>query len=174
MLCASMFLFYKNINLPYFIDTVLLTLPYYHCGRVFYQNKLRIEKMSVHVAFSLILIPLLIAALAMYNVDYKYNIVPWYNHILSLMTIVGGYVILNKTQFKASFIEKIGNNSIFYFGLHRSFFLLFLPVLSRLNIGAYLQSLILCILTILSIYFLINCMGEKKKKCFWVTLSKYF
>lgn len=163
MLCASMFLFYKNINLPYFIDTVLLTLPYYHCGLVFYQNKLRIEKMSVHVAFSLILIPLLIAALVMYNVDYKYNIVPWYNHILSLMTIVGGYVILNKTQFKASFIEKIGKNSIFYFGLHRSFFLLFLPVLSRLSIGAYLQSFILCILTTLSIYFLINCMGEKKK-----------
>ena len=163
MLCASLFLYYKNINLPYFVDTVLLTLPYYHCGSVFYQNKCRIEKMGVHVAFSLILIPLLIAALAMYNVDYKYNIVPWYNHILSLMTIVGGYVILNKAQLKASFIEKIGKNSIFYLGLHRSFFLLFLPVLSRLSIGAYLQSFILCILTTLSIYFLINCMGEKKK-----------
>lgn len=166
-LFVSIFLFYRNIDLPYFIDTIFLTIPYYHCGRIFYMYKEKFKKINSIYLFSLILIPLIIIFIKRYNVDYKYNIVPWYNHILSLMTIIGFYLILSKANFGINFIVKIGNLSIFYFGLHRSFFLIYTPILNKLIKNIYLQSIILSIITIISIYILLRILGKRKKFLLW-------
>lgn len=97
-----------------------------------------------------------------YNVDYKYNIVPWYNHILSLMTIISIYLILYKSNVKINSITRIGELSIFYFGLHRPFFLIYIPILNKLIKNTYIQSIFLSIITIISIYVLLSLLGKKK------------
>lgn len=162
-LLISIFLFYKNINLPYFIDTIFLTIPYYHCGRIFYTYREKLKKISTINLVYFIFIPIVIIANMKYNVDYKYNIVPWYNHILSLMTIISVYLILYKTNININPIARIGEFSIFYFGLHRPFFLIYIPILNKIIENIYIQSIVLSIITIISIYVLLSLLGKKKK-----------
>lgn len=161
-LLISVFLFYNNIDLPYFIDTIFLTMPYYHCGRIFYLYRGEFKKASIINFIFLIFIPIIIIYIMRYNVDYKYNIVPWYNHILSLMTIISIYLILYKSNIKINSITRIGELSIFYFGLHRPFFLIYIPILNKLIKNTYIQSIFLSIITIISIYVLLSLLGKKK------------
>ena len=92
-LMISSLLFYMNIDFPYFIDTVLLVIPYYHLGKLFYAKRSEM-KICKRYCGIILFIPMIISVLFTYKVDYKYNIVPWYNHIIALMTICGGYFAL--------------------------------------------------------------------------------
>lgn len=167
-LLISVYLFYHKINLPYFLDTILLTLPYYHCGRIFYLHKNKFDNLNIVYLFISVLIPIIAILVLRYRVDYKYNIVPWYNHIFSMMTIISAYLLFSRIHTRVRQIMVLGQYSIYYFGLHRTFFLLFLPLLNKFEINMYVQSVILCIITILTIYLLIEALGKRKK---WLLLD---
>lgn len=160
-LMISSLLFYMNIDFPYFIDTVLLVIPYYHLGKLFYAKRSEMEICKRYYGI-ILFIPMIISLLFTYKVDYKYNIVPWYNHIIALMTICGGYFALTHVK-KISLFINIGKDSIYYFGLHRTVFLILLPFLAKLRMAPYTTSFLLCIITILFIYLILHFIGEKKK-----------
>lgn len=161
----SSFLYSYNIDLPYFIDTLLCVIPYYHCGRIFYKNKDRYLAKLRQYCYLLLLSPIMLLMFfdGEYSVDYKYNIVPWYNHIVAIMTIVGGYVFMCKFKKLPNFILNIGRMSIFYFGLHRTIFLWLLPILNKTHLNVYIQSIVLWLMTILILSIILILFGNKKK-----------
>ena len=160
-LMISSLLFYMNIDFTYFIDTVLLVIPYFHLGKLFYAKRSEM-KICKRYCWIILFIPMIISVLFSYKVDYKYNIVPWYNHIIALMTICSGYFALTHVK-KMSLFINIGKDSIYYFGLHRTVFLILLPFLAKLRMAPYATSLLLCIITILFIYLILHFIGDKKK-----------
>lgn len=133
----------KNINLPYFIDTVLSVMIYFHIGYCFHNYK--IDQKNVGYKWGLALFAAFVAFCLIINpeTDLKYNRFEWYMLPLAIMAILSLFYIFKDykkiTEIKIfRFLYRIlmafGIESIILLGLHRHFYYLWPSIYTRLSL----------------------------------------
>lgn len=134
----------NDIDLPYFIDTVMSTLIYYHLGFCFTRNKWYDIKISPIFSLCLLIIAIVFVVLFPSYVDLKSNCFPLYLLLLSMVFIVSIYYLINAScnlSNQKLHWNKIliwcGTNSLALLGLHQLFVDTFRIVRNKLHLVNY-------------------------------------
>ena len=155
LFCIGCYCSLESYDIPCFIDTFCTLMAYFYIGNVSYPTILKMRySVGYKIIALLIILPVIIVMLCDIQVDYKYNVVPIYNHLLGIFTIMGLYFLFCKVN-KHSFLERISKDSIIYFGFHRVIFAFLLPILIKLSFTGIALSITLWTLTTLLIYFVV-------------------
>lgn len=135
----------NNIDLPYFIDTTMSTLIYYHLGFCFMRNKWYDMKVSPIYSLFLLIIAIVFVVLFPSYVDLKSNSFPLHLLLLSMVFIMSFYWFINSyfnsRKLKLIPLDKIliwcGTNSLALLGLHMLFADIFWIVRNKLHLVEY-------------------------------------
>lgn len=158
-----------HVNIPFFIDTTLSVILYYNIGNnmALILNCFYVKFQNRHTCIIAFLVFILCIVCSIYllpDIDFKYNLYPWWAPFLSLPIIISLLFIckflstLNLSFIKA-FILKCGFFSLSILGFHRIFQDVFFILLGKIGINwgyphTFLFVLIAIPLILLVSYFL--------------------
>lgn len=151
----------NNIDLPYFIDTTMSTLIYYHLGFCFMRNKWYGMKVSPIYSLFLLIIAIVFIVLFPSYVDLKSNNFPLHLLLLSIVFIMNFYWFINSyfnsRKLKLIPLDKIliwcGINSLALLGLHILFVDTFWIVRNKLHLVNYSWTILEFALIVAICYF---------------------
>lgn len=146
-------LYDKNIDLPYFLDTVLSVLIYFHLGYLFKNSKFLNRDISLLAILSIILLFVISIQLSP-EVDLKSNRFPVYLLPLSLSIVISFYYVfiflMDKCNLK--FLKVLGTESLVLMGLHPAIFEISTIVQSKYFNNSYWVGISIVIVSILLIH----------------------
>ena len=132
----------NHITLPFFLDSAISCLIYYHFGYCFYKYNLYKIRLALRWTILLGFLYILTVALLHPHVDLKYNTFPFYLIILSSMAIIVLYqfsLFLSKeSNVISAFLIKCGNCSLTMLGLHRPVWLFVYPICLKFEFNEYM------------------------------------
>ncbi len=167
----------RGINLPYFIDTAFSIGIYYHLGFLFKETKY--YNIKIPFPFVMLSFACLLGAIFFFkpNIELKYNIYPFYTALLStlfittlyyLIKFILGYSNRGISLFSKVF-QKLGQDSLIIFGLHRPLFELSYVIQSQVIINQKVFAL----LQILGTIIVIECLSPILYKYVPYLVGKY-
>lgn len=136
----------NEINFPFFIDSAMSMLIFYHIGFLFR----RVMHVKISVWYSLGLLLLYTFIVWKYNphVDIKDNTYPIYIVLLSLMPVYALYQIFFRVH--SRFICFLGFASLVIMGLHHPIYdVVMFPLINRLQFPQFIEITIVIILTLI-------------------------
>lgn len=147
--------------MPYFIDTTMSTLIYYHLGFCFMRNKWYRMKVSPIYSLFLLIIAIVFIVLFPSYVDLKSNNFPLHLLLLSMVFIMNFYWFINSyfnsRKLKLIPLDKIliwcGINSLALLGLHILFVDTFWIVRNKLHLVNYSWTILEFALIVAICYF---------------------
>lgn len=151
----------NDIDLPYFIDTTMSTLIYYHLGFCFMRNKWNDIKVSPIYSLFLLIIAIVFVVLFPSYVDLRSNCFPLHLLLLSMVFIMSFYWFVNSyfnsRNAKLILLDKIliwcGTNSLALLGLHMLFVDTFWIVRNKLHLVDYSWTILEFALIVAICYF---------------------
>lgn len=142
------------IRLPFFIDTAIGMLIYYHLGRLFFASGVYEKTMKwPWIALMATIFVSLVAILHPY-VEIKDCIYPFYHVLLAMLGILALYQICIKIRngsMLSKWLARCGNASLSLLGLHRPLWLFVYPACLALSLSRWAMVLVQMILALVII-----------------------
>ncbi len=145
---GSFLLKHFDINIPFFIDSALAMLLFYHVGNLFKTENLYNHKMPVWMSVMTLLGYSLFVYLVKPEVNIKDNVFPVYLIILSLVPIYALYVI--SCRLNSKFLLTCGLASLTIMGFHHPIYdVVMSPLMNRLPWPSVIEIGITVVFTLL-------------------------
>lgn len=151
VLCGLIVSQYARI--PFFIDTALTSLVYYHMGYVFKHSTIREITPPIYFHMLIFGVACIIGLFLHNDVDLKNNSHPIYHPIIACVLIyalygISNYIVSNTCHLLIRILSKCGVASLTIFGLHRSCWLYMYVIFARLGLSQTMESIMLVLLSI--------------------------
>lgn len=130
----------KGINIPFFIDSALGMLLFYHFGFLFNKKGFANKRIPFWLSMSLLIVYSIFIWLVNPMVDIKENVFPIFLIVLSMVPIYALYQIC--CTFKSRFLSYCGMASLVIMGMHHPLFDLELPLLRMLHLPVFVEIII--------------------------------
>lgn len=130
---------FNQIDLPYFIDTVLSILIFYHLG--FYFRNSQYDKKEVSFGVAVVGLVLLFVCIGLLSptIDIKTNVYPFYLLILSFSVIVCFYYLFSSLKTpNMNLLKRCGIESLLLMGIHQPIFDILPALYNKLNLPLYI------------------------------------
>lgn len=136
-----------DINIPFFIDSAMAMLLFFHIGKVFHDNELYLKKYPFWLNISLIMLYIIFIWHVAPIVNIKNNQYPIYLFFLSIVPIWALYQI--SLYLHSSFLIRCGMASLAIMGLHHPIYdVCMFPIMNRLNFPVCIESLLMVTITL--------------------------
>ena len=159
----SFILQYNNINFPFFIDSALTMLLFFHIGKIFNSQEYYKKKLPMWGAIGLVIVYALFVWLAAPLVNIKENCFPIYLPVLSIIPIWALYQIC--CRMKSVFLLHCGVVSLTIMGLHHPIYeVVMAPIFNRIIFPYSIEVMLTVVLTLI-IVLIINKIIMKYAPC---------
>lgn len=150
-------LFYAKTDLPYFIDTLLTVLIFYHAGYLFRTTGWYQYKFNLYTIVLFLLAGCMIVYLNGFAIiSYKTNELPWFYMVVAIPTILGLYLLCNQYVPNGSIrrgLAVLGNESLILMGLHKPLYRLYSIVVYRIPVPELCKGVLMLILALVTIHY---------------------
>lgn len=139
-----------DIDIPFFIDSSMAMLIFYHLGKCFNKYKIYEKRLSVGISILILLLYSFFIAYVQPSVNIKDNIFPYYLPLLSIAPIISLYQI--SCRIKSKCLMLCGASSLTIMGLHHPVFdVAMFPIVNRLPLPHACQVVLMVGTTLLMV-----------------------
>lgn len=144
----SFVLKYCNINIPFFIDSALTMLLFFHLGRVFHEQEWCKKQQPIWISIGLMIAYALFVWVIVPQVNIKENLFPIYLLILSIIPIWALYQIC--CTINSIFLSHCGVVSLTIMGLHHPIYdVVMAPIFNRVVFPQSIEMVLTVVLTLI-------------------------
>lgn len=144
---AAFVLNQKGINIPFFVDSAISMLLFYHTGHYCCAKGFMEKRLSSWICIGLLFLYVGFVWQIEPKVNIKDNVFPIYLIFLSMVAIISLYQLCCKI--KSSFFAYCGVASLVIMGLHHPIYdLAMFPLMNRLNLSLFVESTIMVTVTL--------------------------
>ena len=137
----------KGINLPFFIDSALCMLLFYHIGFLFNHTGLINKRIPLWISILILVFYIIFVWLVEPQVNVKDNVFPVYLIVLSMVPIYALYQICRKIN--SRFLAYCGAASLGIMGLHHPIYdVAMVPIMNRLTLPMFVEYIIMVVITL--------------------------
>lgn len=141
-----------DINLPFFIDSSMGMLLFFHIGYCFKSSEIYEKRIPICVSLSLILLYTVLIVALKPSVNIKENLFPLYLLFLSMVPIFALYQLCCRIDSK--FLMRCGVASLTIMGLHHPIYdVMMFPLMNRLPLPNIVEELMIVIITLFVVLF---------------------
>lgn len=139
---AAFFLMQYGINIPFFIDSALAMIIFYHLGHVLMKNGYMNRRKTLWLSFLSLAFYVVVVWYVQPQVNIKYNLFPIYHVLLALVVIFGLYQIC--CYINSKFLAYCGTASLVIMGIHHPIYDVgIIPVLNKLALPDFIEYIIM-------------------------------